>query len=236
MSIQGQCFCCRIWQLLTLLHVWGAMAGSKYRDDIRRRLAAGQAPSAIAVELGVARSTVWRAGKSQGKRKGTAAAYGVVGTRLSAREGAVLERLVKSGVGTSKGAVLRKLVRCAGGFAVPGPQDAAFLDEAERHLSRLGGNFNQIAGALSVSMRKLGRAEPTAAQVAAMHDAADAVVEIRHVIQQMLRAGQVRAEVLLASLGDDMVDAPEEGEEGSPEQEGDSPGQAAVASENDPHD
>ena len=211
------------------------MAGSKHRDDIRRRLVAGQAPSAIAAELGVARSTVWRAGKSQGKRKGAAAAYGVVGTRVSAREGAVLERLVRSGVGASKGAVLRQLVRCAGGFAVPGPQEAAFLDEAERHLSRLGGNFNQIAGALSASMHKLGRAEPTAAQVAAMHDAADAVVEIRHVIQQMLRAGQARTEVLLASLEEEVVDAPEDGEEPSLGQEGGGPGQAAFTFEDGPH-
>lgn len=209
------------------------MAGSKHRDDILRRLAAGQAPSAIAAELGVARSTVWRAGNSQGKRKGNAAAYGVVGTRVSAREGAVLERLAKAGVGASKGAVLRKLVRCAGGFAVPGPEDAAFLAEAERHLSRLGGNFNQIAGALSASMRKLGRADPTATQIAAMHDAADEIEEIRHVIRQMLGAAQVRTEMLLASLGDDALDAREED---PPGQEGDGPDQTAFALEGDPCD
>lgn len=187
------------------------MAASRHREEIRRRLAAGQRPGEIAAALGVARSTVWRAGMKRGRRKGEAAAVRVVAARLSEREGRALDAMVGAlsgaGVMETPGGAIRKLVRRAAGFYVPDPDEAAYLREAERHLARLGGNFNQIAGALSASMRKIGRTEAGAAQVATMHAAADEVGEIRHVVRQMLTASQTRCAALRAELdaldGDD---------------------------------
>ncbi|SNT44554.1 hypothetical protein, partial [Jannaschia aquimarina] len=154
---------------------------------MRERIAAGSSDSAIAAEFGVSRSTAHRLRSQMGKRRNEAAAHRVISTRLTDGEIADLDRLVASGAGKSRGAVLRKLVRHAGVLFEPRPDEGDFLTEADRHLSRLGGNFNQIAAALSASMRKIGRAEPSAEQVRAMHQAADEVAEIRRVLVAMLR-------------------------------------------------
>jgi hypothetical protein len=180
--------------------VWRQMRPSRTRSDIRRRLAAGQTPTFIAEALGVAKSTVYRVRKSQGRLAGEAVADGVVSARLSSREMDGLDRLVAAGVGRTRGAVMRKLIRAGVGVYQPTPEEEAFLLGAERHLSRLGGNFNQIAAALSASVRKIGRAEPTREQVAMMHAAADEVGEIREVLAGMLRNAQVRVGVLEDAL------------------------------------
>lgn len=170
------------------------------RTTIQKRLAAGEKPAEIAADLGVALTTIYRARGKQGRRKGDAAGYTSVAARVSEREAVALDRLVRGQFGRSRGAVLRKLIRIAGGFYSSRSDEEAFLFGAEQHLSRLGGNFNQIAAALSASVRKIGRADPTRDQIATMHRAADDIVEIRLILRQMLENSQRRAEALRASL------------------------------------
>lgn len=176
------------------------MNPSQTRADIRRRLAAGQKPAEIALALGVAKSTVYRARNTSKRPAGDAAGYAVVSARLAAKENDALDRLVRAGIGRSRGAVMRRLIRAAAGFYSPRPEEEAFLSGADLHLSRLGGNFNQIAAALSASVRKIGKADPTAEQVTELRAAAREVREIRAIIRQLLANSQQHTSTLAEAI------------------------------------
>ena len=135
-------------------------------------------------------------------RKGDRAGYLTVAARVSDREIAVLDRFVGKGGMRSRGAVMRRLIRLLGEFFVPAPEEEAFLEGADLHLRNLGGNFNQIASALSRSMLKVGRADPTRQQIAAINQAAREVAEIRSVIRTMLVNHQVKAQELAERMAE----------------------------------
>ncbi|MEJ6396039.1 hypothetical protein V8J82_22480 [Gymnodinialimonas sp. 2305UL16-5] len=137
-------------------------------------------------------------------RKPGRAAYLSVATRVTDHECAALDRFVGRAGMRKRAAVLRRLVRFLGDYFAPTPDEEVFLASAEAHLSRLGGNFNQIAGSLSASMKKIGRADPTRQQVEIMLRAADDVAHIRTVLGQMLDNHQIKTETLRARL--DAVD------------------------------
>lgn len=170
------------------------------RAKIRTMLAQGIPVAKIAADLGVARSTVYRAQSGSGARKADRAGYLVVSTRLTEGERAGLDRQIKVGSASSRGAVLRRLARMTADFYAVSPEEEAFLAAAEKHLSRLGGNFNQIAAALSASMKKVGRADPTVEQIKMMHRAADEVTEIRVVVRTMLENAQIKTGTIKAKL------------------------------------
>jgi len=173
---------------------------SEIRAKIRERLASGQAPAKIAADLGVARSTVYRIKGKVPPRKGDRAAYATVYTRLTEAELRAFDRLAEANDGMSRAALLRRLVRFAGDFAAPTPDEEVFLRSAERHLSRLGGNFNQIAASLSVSVKKIGRADPTQQQIEALHRAEDDIDEIRAMVRQILENWQAKSRTFAEQL------------------------------------
>lgn len=119
-----------------------------------------------------------------------------VTAKVTQRECEALDGLVKRGAAPSRSALIRDLVRRSGGYYEPSPEEEAFLADANQHLSRLGGNFNQIARALSASVRKTGRADPTAAQIEELRRANDEVQRIRGVIGAMLHNAQVKSDRL----------------------------------------
>jgi hypothetical protein len=79
-------------------------------------------------------------------------------------------------------------------------EEEAFLANAASQLSRLGGNFNQIAQALSASVKKVGTAYPTRKQVKAMHEAEDELDRIELVVRAMLENMQIKSATLAAQL------------------------------------
>jgi len=70
------------------------------------------------------------------------------------------------------------------------------LTEAMRHLTALGGNFNQIAKDLSVSVKRTGAANPSPDQIERIREANDEVEKIKQVVGSMLRNVQVKAATL----------------------------------------
>ncbi len=166
------------------------------RNRIRTLLAQGISAAQIAEELGCTPSTVHRIKSGEGTRKGNRAAYVTVCGKVTTWERDGLDRLVRSGKAPTRAALLRKLTRAANDFYDPSPEEEAFLKQAEVHLRALGGNFNQIATALSASMKKIGRADPSADQVTDLRAAKQSVEEIRSVIGAMLHNMQVKTETL----------------------------------------
>jgi|Cruoilmetagenom7_1024161.scaffolds.fasta_scaffold06564_3 transcriptional regulator with XRE-family HTH domain len=166
------------------------------RNRIRTLLSQGIPAAQIARQLGVAPSTVYRIKSGQGAIIGDRAGYATVATKITEREKAGLDRLVRAKVASSRSALLRKMTRVVGGFYEPNPAEEVFLAEALRHLTALGGNFNQIARDLSVSVKKTGEANPSAAQIERIREANDEVENIKRVIGSMLNNIQVKATTL----------------------------------------
>lgn len=158
---------------------------SEKQQQIAKRLAEGQTVSQIASDLGVARSTVHRIKSRSVPRKGPCAATSTVVFRATSTELASLDHIAARH-NMSRSALLRRLARFAGDYVAPSPEEEAFLANSERHLVRLGGNFNQIAAALSASVLKIGRADPTEEQATRIRDAADEVDVIKSMIRRML--------------------------------------------------
>lgn len=187
--------------LYTAIAFWSpVLSTSARRDRIRTLLSQGVSAAKIAAEVGCAPSTVHRIRNGQGSKKGDRAAYMTVTAKITQRECEALDGLVRRGVAPSRSALIRDLVRRSGGYYEPSPEEEAFLAGATKHLSRLGGNFNQIARALSASVQKTGRADPTAAQVAEMHRANDELQKLRGVIGAMLHNAHVKSTRLRDTL------------------------------------
>lgn len=176
------------------------------RNRIRTLLSQGIPPAQIAGQLGVAPSTVYRIRSGQGAIIGNRAAYRTICTKVTEHECSGLDRLVREQVASSRSALLRKMTRAVGGFYDPNPGEEEFLAEAMRHLTALGGNFNQIANALSVSVNKTGSANPSPDQIERIRQANDEVENIKQVVGSMLRNVQVKA----ATLQDRVAAAPTE--------------------------
>jgi len=166
------------------------------RNRIRTLLSQGIPAAQIARQLGVAPSTVYRIRSGQGAVIGDRAGYVSIGTKVTEREKAGLDRLVRANVAASRSALLRKMTRAVGGFYDPNPGEEEFLTEAMRHLTALGGNFNQIAKDLSVSVKRTGAANPSPDQIERIREANDEVEKIKQVVGSMLRNVQVKAATL----------------------------------------
>lgn len=172
------------------------LTNSSRRDRIKVLLAQGISAAKIAAEVGCAPSTVHRIRNGQGSRKGNRAAYLSVGAKVTERECNALDRLVVRGVAPSRSALIRDMLRRAGDYYAPTPEEDAFLAKASGHLSRLGGNFNQIANALSASVKKTGKADPTSEQIARMREAADEIQLVRGIVGAMLNNAQTKIDRL----------------------------------------
>lgn len=169
-------------------------------NAIKERFAAGMSADEIAHDLGIGRSTVYRFKNRSGERKGDRAAYKTIATKVTDRELLHLDRLVKRGLGSTRSAVLRKMVRAMVGFFDPSQEEEAFLAKANRDLAGLSTNFNQIAMALNTSVQKMGHASPTPEQIERVREANDEVVKIRYVIGMMLHNMQTKTQGLTDRL------------------------------------
>ena len=167
-------------------------------NQIKTLLSQGVSAARIAEEVGVAQSTVHRIKNKFGPRKGNRAAYKTVSAKLTDQECAVLDGLVKAGVAANRSALLRKMTRAIAGFYDPSPDEDQFLRKADRDLSGLSTNFNQLTTALNTSVKRMGHASPTPAQIERVREANDDVKQIRKVIGMMLNNMQVKS----ASLKD----------------------------------
>lgn len=172
------------------------MSAFERTNQIRTLLSQGVPASQIAVEFGVAQSTVHRIKNKSGPRKGNRAAYKTVSTKLTDQECAVLDSLVKTGVAANRSALLRKMTRAMAGFYDPSPDEEQFLRKADRDLSGLSTNFNQLTTALNTSVKRMGHASPTPAQIEKVREANDDVKQIRKVIGMMLNNMQVKSSSL----------------------------------------
>jgi transposase-like protein len=170
------------------------------RRAIEECLKRGMTPAQVAASIGCSVSTVYRVRAAKGARKGDRAGHEAVTVRLSTRELVALDGLVRAGLAPTKPALLRKLARTATQFYAPNVEEEAFLVNAASQLSRLGGNFNQIAQALSASVKKVGTAYPTRKQVKAMHEAEDELDRIELVVRAMLENMQIKSATLAAQL------------------------------------
>lgn len=170
------------------------------RRAIEDCLKRGMKPAKIAASIGCSVSTVYRVKSAKGARKGDRAGHEAVTVRLSKRELDALDRLVRAGLAPTRPALLRKLTRTATQFYAPNLEEEAFLTGATVQLSRLGGNFNQIAQALSASLKKVGDADPSKEQIRAMHEAEDHLDKIELIVRAMLENMQSKSSALVAQL------------------------------------
>ena len=116
------------------------------RDDLTRRLKAGEKAAALAQEFGVSRSAVSQI-KSRGESTSRAMTTkgAVVAVRLSPAELDALGRLKKR-AGTEKNAdAIRSLLRMAVGLLEFDAEEEARLEEIRTELHKIGVNVNQIA-------------------------------------------------------------------------------------------
>lgn len=169
-------------------------------NAIRTRLAQGLTPIEIAKELGIGAATVYRHKNRSKSRKGNRAAHKTVTSKVTDSELLHLDRLIKQEVGASRSAVLRKLVRAATGFYDPSPDEEVFLRKAERELSGISTNLNQIATALNTSVRRMGHASPTPDQIERVREANDDIQKIRKTVGMMLNNMQMKSEGLRQRL------------------------------------
>ncbi|WP_299846347.1 plasmid mobilization relaxosome protein MobC [uncultured Paracoccus sp.] len=116
------------------------------RDELFRRLMAGERATDLAREFGVSRSAVshMKFRRSDGSRAATAAGSGVA-VRLSPAEIAALNRLKQRAGYSTNSAALRSLLRMAVGMLEFDRQEEARLAEIQTELHKIGVNVNQIA-------------------------------------------------------------------------------------------
>ena len=100
----------------------------------------------------------------------------------------------------SQSAYLRALVRQAVGFYEPDAVEEVALDEMRAELAKAGGNLNQVAAALSASVKKIGRADPTREQIEQVLALEDEVVALKRLLRDLLTNAQVRASAVVASV------------------------------------
>lgn len=173
------------------------------RAQIKAKLKQGVPASEVARELGVGRSTVQRIKSQNPGGVGDRAAYRTISTKVSGREEAAFDGVVRTQGWQTRSKLLRRLMRSVAGYFAATPDEEAYLAEAMAHLSRLGGNFNQIARDLSVSVSRTGEANPTRAQIDAIFSAADEVIVMKSALRQMLQNSQYKTQRLLADLDAD---------------------------------
>ncbi|SFD14740.1 helix-turn-helix domain-containing protein [Tropicimonas isoalkanivorans] len=173
---------------------------AKQKESAARMVLGGTSVAEAAAHFGVSRPTIYRAvGKFRGQRT-TSRAIHPVAFRLSEAERAGLERAVEASRHGSQSAYLRALVRQAVGFYEPDAEAEAALDAMQAELARAGGNLNQVAAALSLSVRKIGRADPARAQIEQILALEDEVVALKRLLRDLISNSQVRAAAIVASV------------------------------------
>lgn len=116
------------------------------RDDLVRRLKAGEKAAALATEFGVSRSAVSQI-KSRGENasRATTSKGAVVAVRLSPAEMDALDRLKKRAGSEKNADAIRSLLRMAVGLLEFEPEEESRLAEIRTELHKIGVNVNQIA-------------------------------------------------------------------------------------------
>ena len=91
---------------------------------------------------------------------------------------------------------LRAVIRAALSFPELDGDVSTELSDLKASFDRAGGNLNQVARDMSASMKKLGRAEPSARELAQIYALHDEVIEVRRALVALLGRSQKRSDVL----------------------------------------
>lgn len=186
--------------------IWGIMRiGDQQRSEVKKLLGAGVSPAEVARQFGVSAKTIYRIRDLSMPRKGAAAGYNEVKARVSDAEVADLDRIARE-MGLTRAGLVRRLVRHAADFAAIREEESAFLVESLSHIGKLGGNFNQIAKALSESVIKTGKADPTEMQRQQIMHSRDGIAEIKSIVRQIIKNGQMRRNALMQRLASPIGD------------------------------
>lgn len=185
--------------------IWGFMRISdQQRGEVKKLLGAGVSPAEIARRFGLSAKTIYRIRDLSMPRK-EGAAYHDLKARVSGAELAGLDRIARA-MGLTRAALVRQLVRHADDFATISEEESRFLAESMSHIGKLGGNFNQIAKALSQSKLMIGKAEPSEVQRKQIMNAKREVVAIKSIVRQIVKNGQTRRNALMERLASPIGD------------------------------
>lgn len=151
------------------------------RQELVRRLRAGAAMQALAIEFGVDRSTVRRLRDRDVRRSGTGTTGGeVLTTRVAATEAQALDALIAWRGYRSRSEGLRAMIRAGLGFLEFSAEENGQLDELTRALNKVGVNVNQMA-----RLANSGRLQMSGKTLADLQELRQSVEQLRAYLVQM---------------------------------------------------
>lgn len=166
------------------------------REELRAALLAGRGVSEVAASFGVSRQAV-SAIKNAGKRgSGKSVAGTIVGVRLTDKETLELDRRIKSGAFSTRGAVLRGLIRCLTGVFEADEGVIEELAALRKEVNSLGTNINQIAFSVNAEIKKTGRAKNILSLQSDIRIVQDKVDDVSLVLQRVLSRSDHKASAL----------------------------------------
>ena len=169
---------------------------AQQRDQIFRLLRQGASQADIARDFGVHRSTVSRLERRRIALTDESRAGPSVSVRISEKELLEMEDAARRLKFRNRSEFLRAVIRAALSFPEFDEGVSAELSAVKASFDRAGGNLNQVARDMSASMKKLGRAEPSARELAQIYALHDEVIEVRRALVALLGRSQKRSDVL----------------------------------------
>ncbi len=180
---------------------------AQQRDQIFRLLRQGVSQADIARDFGVHRSTVSRLERRRVALTDESRAGPSVSVRISEKELLEMEEAARRLKFRNRSEFLRAVIRAALSFPELDGEVSTELSAVKASFDRAGGNLNQVARDMSASMKKLGRAEPSARELAQIYALHDEVIEVRRALVALLGRSQKRSDVLsrMIAEGDDAL-------------------------------
>ncbi|WP_165907617.1 helix-turn-helix domain-containing protein [Primorskyibacter sedentarius] len=169
---------------------------AQQRDQIFRLLRQGASQADIARDFGVHRSTVSRLERRRIALTDESRAGPSVSVRISEKELLEMEEAARRLKFRNRSEFLRAVIRAALSFPELDEGVSTELSAVKASFDRAGGNLNQVARNMSASMKRLGRAEPSAKELAQIYALHDEVIEVRRALVALLGRSQKRSDVL----------------------------------------
>ncbi|WP_143514709.1 helix-turn-helix domain-containing protein [Primorskyibacter flagellatus] len=175
---------------------------AQQRDQIFRLLRQGVSQADIARDFGVHRSTVSRMERRRVALSEEGRTTAMVGVRVSDTEATAIDEAVQRLKFRNRSEFLRAVIRAALSFPEFDGEVSTELSAVKASFDRAGGNLNQVARDMSASMKKLGRAEPSARELAQIYALHDEVIELRRALVALLGRSQKRSDVLARMIAE----------------------------------